>query len=456
MSSFSELAMELHEAIAADDSARVLTLLAQGANVNSRWEDQTPLHISAYSCLTDMTRLLLARGALVNAKTTYSVTPLHWAARHDARETIKILLDHGADRSLIMYNGHTPEQYAQSKETRDMIASYERDPSTIVVKIEKTPSAGSGTGQVDLLATATVGDLISILARTHNVDSSRVRIVFREQLVSDPNSLLRDIGIEHLSVITFQLEETLEQAKARANEMTRQFHVLQQEILAREAHRIQLADQLEFMSAFTSSLIFQLKQCAPPQKSKEISDIEEKFDAAQQEFYKVNDNAPLVIDYSSNSTASSIVINNSATGVTIQQQRQLQVDQQAILSSLASEFGTTTVTTEASVPTSTTTTAAVATSANQVIETPSIIGVKPTSISISFNASPGLVVRWRTSAPWMNILLKAGPWQSVTLDPGATTFTISQLKAATWYDIELESSDGSVRSRSLTLQTLRQ
>ena len=43
---------------------------------------------------------LLAKGANVNAKSSYGVTPLGFACRQGNVETVKVLLDHGADLNV--------------------------------------------------------------------------------------------------------------------------------------------------------------------------------------------------------------------------------------------------------------------------------------------------------------------------------------------------------------------
>uniref|UniRef100_A0A665VVK6 Ankyrin 1, erythrocytic a n=1 Tax=Echeneis naucrates TaxID=173247 RepID=A0A665VVK6_ECHNA len=56
----------------------------------------TPLHIASRRGNVIMVRLLLDRGALIDAKTKDELTPLHCAARNGHSRIIEILLDHGA------------------------------------------------------------------------------------------------------------------------------------------------------------------------------------------------------------------------------------------------------------------------------------------------------------------------------------------------------------------------
>src|SRR5262245_42612335 len=67
-----------------------------------------PLHVAAYSGQTVLVRLLLEKGADVNASGDLGKTPLHYAALDGEREVAKILLEHGADPSPTDDSGLTP------------------------------------------------------------------------------------------------------------------------------------------------------------------------------------------------------------------------------------------------------------------------------------------------------------------------------------------------------------
>jgi ankyrin repeat protein len=93
----------------AGDTAAVTLMLDLGFPLGTRGDDGgTPLHAAAYSGSTDAVRLLLARGADIEARdTTWHSTPLVWAAvgsgerpqsnpSPDWLETVQALLDAGA------------------------------------------------------------------------------------------------------------------------------------------------------------------------------------------------------------------------------------------------------------------------------------------------------------------------------------------------------------------------
>src|SRR5579862_1650484 len=126
---------ELFEAIRAGDSSKVAALVAadpslaifaasiQGdvvalesllaANrsfISARSEDGwTPLHLAAYFGKTEAVRLLLNKGADVNARSTNPMEnhPLHAAASGRHGGVIKLLVDHGANVNARQHGGWT-------------------------------------------------------------------------------------------------------------------------------------------------------------------------------------------------------------------------------------------------------------------------------------------------------------------------------------------------------------
>ena len=89
------------------DLARML--LDKGAEVDARdAKGETPLHRATEKGHTDVAGLLLARGADVNATSKNGATALHWAASEGHRDVAQLLLDAGADVRAGSEDGWTP------------------------------------------------------------------------------------------------------------------------------------------------------------------------------------------------------------------------------------------------------------------------------------------------------------------------------------------------------------
>jgi ankyrin repeat protein len=88
----------LYEAAEAGDIEQVKLLISKGADVNAKNRiGYTPLHHAASGGHSDVVKLLLDCGADINAKGTNQRTPLHYAAEYGDEKTIELLLSKGAD-----------------------------------------------------------------------------------------------------------------------------------------------------------------------------------------------------------------------------------------------------------------------------------------------------------------------------------------------------------------------
>jgi len=103
----------LHFAVKNVDIEIVKMLLDRGADVDAiNPSSVTPLHIAVGSKKVEIVELLLNHGACVNARDCNSSTPLLLAAKDGSEEIVKLLLKHGADvnsaYTCTSIEGYTP------------------------------------------------------------------------------------------------------------------------------------------------------------------------------------------------------------------------------------------------------------------------------------------------------------------------------------------------------------
>ncbi len=89
----------VHQSTSSGDIETLRYLLDHGAKVDRRSiiDEATPLHIASYSGDEAITRLLMARGADINAQMIGGNTPLHMALAGGQVAIAKLLLDRGAE-----------------------------------------------------------------------------------------------------------------------------------------------------------------------------------------------------------------------------------------------------------------------------------------------------------------------------------------------------------------------
>jgi len=104
----------LHSAAGSDCIDMVDFLIGRGADVNAGYPHSvTPLH-SAVSIVggPEMVKKLLSRGAIIDAQDHLEYTPLHWAVGNRKSSIVRVLCEHGADKSKRTFQGETAEDKA--------------------------------------------------------------------------------------------------------------------------------------------------------------------------------------------------------------------------------------------------------------------------------------------------------------------------------------------------------
>jgi len=116
---------KLLKAAEAGDTARIEALLAGGVNVDERDKRGfTPLMYAAANDRIAAIELLIRRGADVNAQSDIGETALICAVRYGRgkRETLKALIDAGANVNVVMNDGGSALSWAKRKNRPEAIA----------------------------------------------------------------------------------------------------------------------------------------------------------------------------------------------------------------------------------------------------------------------------------------------------------------------------------------------
>lgn len=107
------LLLDHHAEIDAQVSAQLFDAnVAGGWRENSQDENWTVLFVAVGWGDVETTRLLLDRGANINAKAASGLTPVHWAVIQNKLDTLKLLLERKADVNVRDNGGNTPLHYA--------------------------------------------------------------------------------------------------------------------------------------------------------------------------------------------------------------------------------------------------------------------------------------------------------------------------------------------------------
>jgi len=111
---------------AKDNDAEMMKAILQAEPAAAKMGNaiqQTGLHVAAIWGCVDVARVLLAGGALVNAQNQFGATPLASAVQSDRLEMVKMLLESGADTSIVAANGAKVFECAKSDAMRILLGA---------------------------------------------------------------------------------------------------------------------------------------------------------------------------------------------------------------------------------------------------------------------------------------------------------------------------------------------
>lgn len=122
-------------ASAAGDTAAILEALAAGASIDSLDTATTasgrrPLNYAAFNNRAAAVRLLIARGATLNAVNRTGFTPVHHAAEAGAVDALRVLIAAGADVTIPNARGKRPLQTAREHKAQAVVQALQETPKT--------------------------------------------------------------------------------------------------------------------------------------------------------------------------------------------------------------------------------------------------------------------------------------------------------------------------------------
>ena len=170
------------EAAASNDTNTIDLLIALGQNVNAKDGSGAPIHHAAIEGSKDSIKYLIEKGANINEINSIGYTPLHYAAQAGNNEVVEMLIANGAELNLRdkmdgplhqnVVGGNTPLMHA--------VLAYEKDTVELLLK--------SGV-EVNLLYDKgfTAFDII-------NLRSEAVKREEQQELLSEIADLLRKHG----------------------------------------------------------------------------------------------------------------------------------------------------------------------------------------------------------------------------------------------------------------------
>ncbi len=99
---------------------RAKKLIAQGAKVNRLgW---TPLHYAASRAQIEMAKMLIKQGAIINAPGPDGTTPLMMAALSGSEDMVRLLMQNGADATMINLKHETAADWARKNKSESLAA----------------------------------------------------------------------------------------------------------------------------------------------------------------------------------------------------------------------------------------------------------------------------------------------------------------------------------------------
>jgi len=155
---------DLFAAIEKNDIQKVRYLVAINADVNAKdpYASMTPLMMAAYDGYTEIAKLLIEKGAGVNAKggVDMDMTPLIYATSQDRVDMVKLLIENGANVNIKTKYGWTPLFFAASRGKVDIAKLLIDKRADVNVKL---PTGETALSEAEKAGN---GDMVKLLRQT--------------------------------------------------------------------------------------------------------------------------------------------------------------------------------------------------------------------------------------------------------------------------------------------------
>ena len=146
---------EIHDAALMGNLQKLKLLISKGADVNAGDKyDNTPLHKAAITGQTEAAELLISKGADVNAGDKYDNTPLHKAASNGQKWVAELLIAKGADVNAGDKYDNTPLHNAAKSGMTEL--------AKLLISEGANVNAGNNQGETPLHVAAEYGSTVIV------------------------------------------------------------------------------------------------------------------------------------------------------------------------------------------------------------------------------------------------------------------------------------------------------